>query len=137
MRRSTPQKSCRLPALLPKSWCWPSHSLCLAYITQQKSRQETPAWRQQEVQGQGRGAEAGRLQWEQGLTSPASPVGPEALGELPKPDRLRADWALPLGWGSHATSVFRGQYPWTGCQSNTLTEARVGLREAQRNTAEV
>ena len=42
------------------------------------SRQETPTRRQQQAQGQSRGAEAGRLPWEQGLTSPASPVGPEA-----------------------------------------------------------
>ena len=42
------------------------------------SRQKTPARWQQQAQGQSRGAEAGRLLWEQGLTSPASPVGPEA-----------------------------------------------------------
>ena len=63
------------------------------------SRQETPAWRQQQVQGQGRGAEAGRLQWEQGLTSPASPVGPEALGMLPKPERRLSRLGSAVGLG--------------------------------------
>ena len=54
------------------------HIPCLTCITQQLSWQETPTRRQQQAQGQSRGAEAGRLPWEQGLTSPASPVGPEA-----------------------------------------------------------
>lgn len=47
---------------------------------------------------------------------PESPVGPEALGMLPKPERRPrvwpggpADWALPKRWGSHATGVSKGQ----------------------------
>lgn len=117
------QKSCSLPALLPESWCWPSHSLSSLHNTT-----DVPAGDTRSVAAACSGTKQGRRGRPSavgtGSDFTSKSCGAWALGVLSMPEcRPRADWVLLLGWGSHATSIFRGQNPWTGCQSNTVIEA--------------